>query len=368
LATVGTCGKLVDIDGSLGEGGGQILRTSLALAAVLQKKIRIFNIRSGRQVPGLRPQHFAAVKALAEICQASLHGLNVGSTEVTFEPGKPISGEFRFDVGTAGSISLVLQTLMPLLPFLADETRIEINGGTDVKWSPPIDYVRLVTLPILARLGYVASLEVLRRGHYPRGGGRVRFLSKPCLSLTGLNGLVRGNVSRILGISHATNLPGHVAERQAAAAQQVISEKGLLRPEVQTDVENDQQVGPGSGIVLAATGDSGAILGGDCLGERGVPAEKVGILAAEKLIEDVEPQTFLDRHMGDMIVPYLALAKGESRVGVSRVTQHLLTNIRVVEALTLASLEVPGKLGEPGLLRVTGIGLEARRAFVSPKV
>ncbi|HZY93570.1 MAG TPA: RNA 3'-terminal phosphate cyclase [Candidatus Bathyarchaeia archaeon] len=359
---------MLGIDGSFGEGGGQILRTSLALAAVLQEKVRIFNIRAGREVPGLRPQHFAAVKALAEICQASLHGLSAGSTELTFEPGEPISGNFRFDVGTAGSISLVLQTLMPLLPFLPEETHIEITGGTDVKWSPPIDYLRLVTLPILARMGYAASLEVVRRGHYPRGGGIVRLLSQPGVSLTCLRGLGRGDISRILGISHATNLPRQVAERQAAAAEQVISEKSVPKPEMNIDsVENETQLGRGSGIVLAATGGSGAILGGDCLGERGVPAERVGILAAQKLLEEAGPQTFLDRHMGDIIVPYLAIAKGESEVSVSQVTQHLMTNVRVVEALTRVSFNALGNLGEPAVLRVSGMGLEARKAFVSPK-
>ncbi len=359
---------MVDIDGSLGEGGGQILRTSLALAAVLQEKVRIYNIRAGREVSGLRPQHFAAVKALAEICGASLQGLSVGSTELTFEPGKPTSGDFRFDVGTAGSISLILQTLMPLLPFLPGKMRIEITGGTDVKWSPPIDYLRLVTLPVLAKMGYVASLEVLRRGHYPRGGGVVRFLSQPRVSLNHLRGLARGNVVRIFGVSHATNLPKHIAERQAKAAEQLISTLDLPRPEVRIDVvEKNPQAGPGSGIVLAAEGSEGTILGGDCLGEKGLPAEKVGILAAEKLLEEVESQTFLDRHMGDTIVPYLALAKGESEVNVSHVTQHLITNIRVVEALTHVSINDPGDLGQLGVLRVSGIGLEARRPFVSPK-
>lgn len=359
---------MVDIDGSFGEGGGQILRTSLALAAVLHEKVRIFNIRAGREVSGVRPQHFAAVKALAEICQASLQGLSVGSTELTFEPGTSESGDFRFDVGTAGSVSLVLQTLMPILPFLPGETRVEITGGTDVKWSPPIDYLRFVTLPILARMGYAASLEVVRRGHYPKGGGIVRFKSIPCVALTGLRGLRRGDISGILGISHASNLPRHVAERQARAAEQEISAKGLSRLEVEIDaVEHETQVGPGSGIVLAATGGSGSVIGGDCLGERGVPAEKVGILAAQKLLEDTAPQTFLDRHMGDIIVPYLAIAKGESEVSVSRVTQHLITNVRVVEALTRVAFAPLGNLGGPGVLRVSGIGLEARKVFVSPK-
>ena len=159
---------MIEIDGSVGEGGGQVLRTSLALAAVLRREVRVFNIRAGRVEPGLKAQHLTGAKALTQICSASSKGLQIGSTDFTFSPGALKAGFFRFDVGTAGSITLVLQTLMPLLPFAPGTVELEITGGTDVKWSPPVDYLRLVTLPLLDRMDMHASILLVKRGHYPK--------------------------------------------------------------------------------------------------------------------------------------------------------------------------------------------------------
>src|SRR5947209_10299491 len=193
---------MIEVDGSFGEGGGQVLRTAVALAAVLSKDIHVFNIRAGRAEPGLRPQHMTGVKAAAELCSSELEGLRVGSTEFTFKPGKLRAGTFRFDVGTAGSVTLVLQTLMPIMAFAPGAVQLEITGGTDVKWSPPIDYLRLVTLPILKKIGYQCDLELIRRGHYPKGGGLVRFSTQGPSILQPLIGEKSGHVSKIYGMSH----------------------------------------------------------------------------------------------------------------------------------------------------------------------
>src|SRR5216684_6846238 len=212
-----TCGrKMIEIDGSIGEGGGQVLRTSLVLAAVLRREIRVFNIRAGRSEPGLKAQHLTSVKAVAEICNASSKGLRIGTTEFVFSPGEIKAGSFRFDVGTAGSITLVLQTLMPLLPFAPGNVELEITGGTDVKWSPPIDYLRLVTLPLLERMNVHGSIMVSRRGHYPKGGGIVRFTTTPTSALKNVIGGESGGVKVITGVSHSVKLPVSVAEKQAS--------------------------------------------------------------------------------------------------------------------------------------------------------
>src|SRR6266446_6909961 len=217
-----TCGrKMIEIDGSIGEGGGQVLRTSLVLAAVLRREIRVFNIRAGRSEPGLKAQHLTSVRALAEICNASSKGLRIGTTEFVFSPGGIKAGSFRFDVGTAGSITLVLQTLMPLLPYAPGTVELEITGGTDVRWSPPIDYLRLVTLPLLERMSVHASILVLRRGHYPRGGGVVRITATPVSVLKNIVGKEGGDVIAITGVSHSVKLPIRVAERQASAVTRV---------------------------------------------------------------------------------------------------------------------------------------------------
>jgi RNA 3'-terminal phosphate cyclase (ATP) len=348
---------MIEVDGSFGEGGGQVLRTAVALAAVLAKEIHVFNIRAGRAEPGIRPQHMTGVKAASELCSANLEGLEVGSTEFVFKPGKLRAGTFRFDVGTAGSVTLVLQTLMPILAFAPGSVKLEITDGTDVKWSPPIDYLRLVTLPILRKIGYHGDLETVRRGHYPKGGGLVKFSTQGPSTLQPLIDNHSGPVSKIYGISHATVLPKHVAERQAAAARKCLEDAKLPSPSIDLEVIDDRrQLGPGSGIVLSAETQNGSILGSDALGERGRPAEEVGSTAGRTLVEEVESGAILDRHMGDIIIPYLVLAEGTSEVSVSRVTQHTRTNIKVAEWLTGGALKLEGEIDCPGTLRVSGLG------------
>src|SRR2546422_9347862 len=224
---------MIEVDGSFGEGGGQVLRTAVALAAVLSQEIHVFNIRAGRAEPGLRPQHMTGVKAAAQLCSGSLEELEVGSTEFVFKPGKLRAGTFKFDVGTAGSVTLVLQTLMPILAFAPGGVHLEITGGTDVKWSPPIDYVRLVMLPILKKVGYNGHLETVRRGHYPKGGGLVRFSLQGPSKLQPLTNDKSGSISRIHGISHATSLPRHVAERQASSAKKRLEDATLPSPSIE---------------------------------------------------------------------------------------------------------------------------------------
>ena len=350
--------RMIEIDGSYGEGGGQILRSSLALAAIFGKEIRIFNIRAGRSEPGLRAQHLTGAKAVTDICHATYQGLEIGSTELVFRPGSIREGTFRFDVGTAGSVTLVLQALMPMLPHASGGVSLEVRGGTDVKWSPPVDYIRLVMIPILAQMGVDMSLQVAKRGHYPKGGGIIRLTCAPSRVIRPIQGQTARAVNKITGVSHSMRLPRHVAERQATAAARIIQQKGLLAPEIYVEASEDSsQLSPGSGIVLCAKTENSAIVGGDSLGERGRPAEEIGSAAANKLLEEIASNCFLDRHMGDMIVPYLALADGVSDVSVSQVTQHLLTNVRIAEILAGIRFDPVESLGQPGRLRVRGLGL-----------
>ena len=359
---------MIEIDGSIGEGGGQVLRTSLALAAVLGREIRVFNIRAGRSEPGLKAQHLTSVKAVAEICNASSKGLRIGTTEFVFSPGGIKAGSFRFDVGTAGSVTLVLQTLMPLLPYAPGTVEIEITGGTDVRWSPPIDYLRLVTLPLLAKMNVHASVIVSRRGHYPKGGGVVRLNANPTSALKSIIGKAGRGVASIEGVSHSAMLPSSVAERQAAAGARVIEQRGFPRPNIRIETsENDSPLGPGSGIMLCAETSSQGFLGGDSLGERGRLAETVGEDAARKLVEELGSGAFLDRHMGDMIVPYLTLAEGASDLSVSQITQHTLTNVKVAEQVTGVSFDHLAQIGPSGRLRVKGLGLRSEEVSVSPR-
>ncbi len=352
---------LVEIDGSMGEGGGQILRYSLGFSAVLLKPVRIYNIRAKRSNPGLRPQHLTAVKALQEITDAEVSGARVGSMEIVFKPKRRKPGSYRFNIGTAGSISLVIQAILPALLFGGGDSRVEIIGGTDVSWSPPIDYMRFVFLYNLSLLGINASIEVHRRGHYPKGGGRVilkvRHLEEP---LPRISIVERGGIRSIRGLSHAVRLPRHVAERQARSAAQYILKRLGVEPKIEIEAyprDRDPHLGPGSGITVYADVDAGTRLGGDSIGARGKRAEIVGLEAAKKLVEDLETGMAFDRHMADMIVPYLFLASGTSRVGVARLTSHALTALMVSKIfLPESDYRVEGEEGSRGLIVVEGIG------------
>ena len=351
-------GAPIEIDGSMGEGGGQILRSAVALSALLGVPVRVYNIRAKRRNPGLRPQHLTAVKALAEITRARVTGAQVGSMELTFEPGPIRRGVYRFDVGTAGSVPLVLQALLPVLAFAPGPVSVEIRGGTDVPMAPTIDYVRYVLLWHLERLGYSVHLELLRRGHYPRGGGIVRVsIESPPHGFRGLDLVDRGSLSRVHIVSHAVRLPRHVAERQArSAASKIKAELGVdassyidWRPPPE-----DRHLGPGSGVLVYAEFERSRI-GGDSLGERGKRAEVVGEEAALKLLEDIRTGAALDRHMSDMILVYLALADRPSEFTGAKLTMHARTMLdllsMMVEGFNYEIVE--GGLDRPFRIRIT---------------
>ncbi len=350
---------MIVVDGSFGEGGGQILRTALGLAVALRKPVKVVNIRAKRKNPGLRRQHLTAVKVLATISNARVEGLRLGSTEIVFEPRELRGGRYRFDIGTAGSITLVLQALIPALPFTSEPLEIELVGGTDVPWSPPIDYVRFVLIPILSRMGYDLEIEVKRRGHYPRGGGIVKIRSRPRGKLDSIELIDRGKALEIVGVSHAVKLPRHVAERQANAAKKVLEQLGIP---IRIDIEwypphKDPHLGPGSGIVVAAKCEN-SILGGDALGAKGKPAEKVGEEAATKLLQELRTGAALDKHMGDMIVAPAALACGTTRFKASEMTMHAYTVIELVKLIVGTQATVRGELGQPFEAEIRGICLE----------
>jgi RNA 3'-terminal phosphate cyclase (ATP) len=350
---------MIEIAGDMLEGGGQIIRTAVALAAVAGKQVRVTKIREKRPNPGLQPQHVTAVKAIALITNASTKGLAQGSRELEFDPHGYSAGTFRFDVGTAGSIPLILQALMPCLNYSTGEVVLELTGGTDVKWSPTIDYVRFVVLPTLQRIGYQCSLRLHRRGHYPKGGGKVEVTVNPSNSLRNITLLNRGELRSINGLSHSVKLPSHVAQRQADAAERKLANSGFSNVNIATETyrqDTDPHLGSGSGITLTADYAS-AVIGADSLGERGKPAEAVGEEAASKLVREIESNATVDRHLGDILIPYMAVAVGRSEIHVAELTLHTVTNIKVTETILDVRFQVEGNENEPAKIRVDGIGL-----------
>jgi RNA 3'-phosphate cyclase len=348
---------LIEIDGSHGEGGGQILRTSVSLAALTMKPVRIFNIRAGRPKPGLKRQHLSGIKLTGELVDASIEGLEVGSTEISFIPNQRRGGVFSIDVGTAGSISLILQAVLPPAVLAPNPITFQIRGGTDVKWSPPVDYLKNVFCPLLGQLGTSIEIEQKKRGHYPRGGGEILAKVTPTTELNSLSRIKFGELSKVTGISHCVRLPAHVAERQASSAEEIIRERFDIDISIETETyskKEDSHLSPGSGIVLWADGSNGARLGTDQLGDRGVRAEVVGKKAAEQLVHEISSGRAIDSHLADMIVPYLAVAKGVSEIGISEVTSHLTTNLWTIDQILSTPMSLEGDIGEPGLLKITG--------------
>jgi RNA 3'-terminal phosphate cyclase (ATP) len=353
---------LIEIAGDMLEGGGQIVRTTVALSALMHKEVRITKIRDNRPNPGLQAQHVTAVRAVAAVAGAETEGLFPGSRELVFKPRGHVAGGFSFSVGTAGSVPLILQAVMPSAAYAPGQVEFELIGGTDVPWSPTVDYVRLVELPVLQLMGYRATLTVHRRGHYPRGGGRVTMLVDPPRTLKAVNLLERGVGTDVEGISHCVKLPSHVAQRQAAAAREKLSVRGIREVNIAIETypsNQDLHLAPGSGIALAMKFANGSILGADSIGEKGKPAEQVGGEAASKLLKEFDSKAALDRHMGDILIPYMAVAEGRSEIEVSAITMHTFTNIRVAEILSRVKFQVQGSLHEPGRISVEGIGLRA---------
>jgi len=355
--------EYIEVDGSLGEGGGQVLRYSLALSALTLKPVRVFNIRAKRDNPGLRPQHLAAVKALAEVSGAEVKGASPGSMEVWFKPRRRVHGSLSIDVGTAGSVSLVIQAILPVLLYSPGESAVTVKGGTDVPWSPPVDYMSLVFTHNLKPMGVEASVRLLKRGHYPRGGGAVELRVKPVAKpLKPLSLVKRGRLLKAVVVSHSVRLPRHVAERQASTAASLIERVLGVKPEVVVDApppESDTHLGPGSGVLAYVEAEPWVRLGGDALGEKGKPAEKVGEEAFRKLAEDYETGMAFDRHMGDMLIPYLFLAQGVSRTGVARITSHLTTALEISRLFFPgAEARVEGVADGPGVVEVKSPGFQ----------
>jgi len=351
---------MIEIAGDVLEGGGQIVRTTIALAALLAKEVRVTRIRSKRPKPGLQAQHLTAVRAVAAISNAETEGLTIGSQTLEFRPRGRAAGRFTLDVGTAGSIPLVLQAIMPAATYAPSRVEFELTGGTDVPWSPTIDYLRLAELPILQLMGYRATFSVDRRGHYPKGGGHVEAIIEPAKTLQAIRLIERGSPIGVDGISHCVKLPSHVALRQAAAAKQTLEMSGV--EEVNVAIEaytpgKDPHAAPGSSITLAMRFPNGVVLGSDSLGERGKPAERVGEEAATDLLAEFKSTATVDRHMGDILIPYMAVASGQSEIRVSEITTHILTNINVTETLAGVKFKVQGELNGPGAITAEGIGL-----------
>ena len=327
---------MIEIDGSLGEGGGQVLRSALTLSMMTDQKMRVANIRANRHKPGLRPQHLAAVKAASEICKATVEGGAIGSAEIIFSPGKIRHGKYNFDIGTAGSTSLVLQTVLLPLSRAEEPSTITISGGTHVPWSPCYHYLDLNFLPFLWKMGLDVHLRMERAGFNPRGGGQIQARIDPAKRVTPLNLVERGRLLEIRGISAVANLSRNIAVRQR---RQVIGQLGRRFPLNDIRIAEIPALSPGSLILLLAEFEHSQA----CyfaLGEKGKSADKVADEAIRKFEAFIETEGAIDQYLADQLLLPLAVAAGRSKFHTSKVTGHLITNAEVIRAFLPAKIKI----------------------------
>lgn len=345
---------MIEIDGSKKSGSGTILRLSVALAAITGEPLHIYNIRQNRPQPGLRPQHLEAVLTAAKICNAELRNAELDSRELWFKPKRVKSGNFEAEIGTAGSISMLLATVLPICAFAEDTIRLHVSkGGTDVRHSPTINYMRHVFLPTLKRMGLNTALTVHRYGYYPKGMGEVVLTVEPSKSLQSIRLPTFGKIEAIKGVSVCTFLAERkVAERQAKAANNYLTKSGYTADiQIVNDRSNPMQ--KGSSLVLRAETDTGVILGGDAIGELRKTSEAVGREAAENLLAEVSAEPTVDVHLADLLIPFIALAQGSSVYLTRTVSDHLDTNIWIAEKILDVKFNVE-KMGE--LYKVERVG------------
>jgi RNA 3'-terminal phosphate cyclase (ATP) len=339
----------LDIDGSFGEGGGQILRTSLALALVTGKGFRLRNVRAGRQKAGLQPQHLMSVRAAAAVGRAKVQGANAGSTELLFQPGAVVAGRYDFPIGTAGATSLVLHTVyLPLCLRGTEPSEVVITGGTHVTHSPSFHFLDRTWRPYLRLLGLHVSLKMPRPGFYPRGGGVIEAHLQPCARLHGLNLTGGGTLTKAGGFSAVAGLPPDIARRQARRAAFRLRQAGL-----EADIGEEHWPG-GPGTVMAVelpTVPVPTLYTG--LGERGKPAERVADEAVDQALAHLRANPgAVDAHSADQLVLPLALASEPSSFPVAEVTQHLLTNLAVIRRFVERDMICEGAEGQPGHVHI----------------
>ena len=321
----------VQVDGSRGEGGGQILRTAVTFSAIQGRPVRVERIRAGREVPGLKRQHISALQVLARVFGGELEGATVGSSVITFVPGRRRLEALTLDMGTAASITLVLQAVVPAVSLTGSRLKLDLVGGTDVPWSPTYDYFARVVRQTYGMIGMQLSMAAQKRGYYPRGGGKVSAIIEPCPALKPLDLTDRKNVKDVTLVSRCGRLPRHVAERQLASAVAQVTEAGLSI--ASSELSEEQSDSPGSSL-LAYHVDASACIGSDAIGARGKPAEEVGNEAASRFLAAVLSGACVDPNLADMVLPLLSLAPTISRVSVPTITSHLRSGLELASQFT----------------------------------
>ena len=324
---------MIHIDGSAKSGSGTIVRYAIAISSLLGEELRINNIRAKRDKPGLRPQHLASVAACAQMCGAYVEGAVVNSKEIIYKPGGRIKGGYyQWDIGTAGSTTLLVMTLLPIALFADGETVLKISGGLFQDFAPSAHHMQHVLFPTLRKMGVEAELEIVRPGYVPKGGGIIQVNIKPISSMKPLKLLKQGKVKGVNGLALSSHLSSQrVSQRMAEECQKVLIEKGY-RARIKTLLDETAPQA-GASLALWAETDSGCLLGSDRAGKKGRTSEGIGRYVALNLLEDLRAGATVDRYLADQLIIYASLARGTTEYIVPRLTEHVDTNLWLVEKL-----------------------------------
>jgi len=350
---------MLEIDGSRFSGSGTIVRYSLALAALTRQPIRIINMRAKRAAPGLRPQHLAAVNACEALTRGHAEGASVGSRRMTFHPGPSIhGGRYTFQIGTAGSTTMLAYSLLPLALFADGPCDMLLTGGVFQDFAPSPFHIQQLLLPLLQRMGATAVLTLKRPGYVPRGSGEIELSVQPLTRpLAPIRLLEQGALRRVRGIALASRLkPRRVAERMAAAGRQTLADAGLTVEVAIDEQEESTSAQPGAAFALWAETETECRIGADMAGAIGRPAERIGRTTARRLLDDLRSGATVDRHLADQLVLFAALAAGTSRYRMPRPTEHVRTNCWLIDRLLGATSREDDRW-----IEITGIGLRPGR-------
>jgi RNA 3'-terminal phosphate cyclase (ATP) len=346
---------MIEIDGSLYSGSGTIVRQAVALSALSSQSVHIVNARQRRAKPGLRRQHVRAVEAVRELCNGVVQGCTEGSTELTFHPGTSVAiAEHHWDIGSAGSTTMLASAVLPVLAFAQVAKEALIQGGLFQDNAPTYFHVRHVLLPLLQSMGIDASMEMIRPGYVPAGGGLLWLAAKPALGP--LRPLIledRGDVERVWGIALSSRLHERaVSQRMAETARKVLVEAGYAA-QIDT-MEDETALQRGAALAVFADLKGGSRIGADRAGAPRRSSEAIGEYVARQMLEELSTGAALDRYAADQVIIYAALADGESRFSIPMVTDHVLASAWLVREFLGADVRVEEKL-----LTVKGVGFRS---------
>ncbi|XP_049296115.1 RNA 3'-terminal phosphate cyclase [Anopheles funestus] len=351
---------LFDIDGSVLEGGGQILRMSLCFSVLTKTPVRIRNIRQGRKKPGLAAQHLAGVELMRDICQGRVHKAALGSTEIEFYPGHIGHGRFVGHIQTAGSITLLLQATLPVAIFSSGPVTLDLRGGTNTDLAPQVDFLTEIFRPNMERFGASFDFDLVRRGYFPKGGGQCVVEVRPVQSLRPISLVDVGTVTRFFGWSFVAGvLPLKIAHEMSTGAKSILNQITGSRADIEIYKESIDMAPEGncSGIIVGCETSTGAILGGSALGEARKKSFQSGEEAANEIHSALSVGACVDRHVQDMMIILMALADGKSRIRTEPLTMHTRTAIYVTELMTKAKFNIIEEDGRNVIIECVGIGL-----------